>query len=150
MVNLRKLLTLAFVILFSFINCGKSGKSDYIAKVGDEYLDKEKLLHLIPESKDHTEIDEDFVRSLISDWVKNEILYQNAQKYHFDQDKKLQYKADQYFRDLVVNKYLKYHFQNNVNFSEHQLKNFYNENKEIYKRKSEDEKMKHFFKKNYN
>lgn len=140
---------MTFLLLFLLLGCGERRKDDYIAKVGDSYLTKEKFLQMIPESKKMGTIDRNYLNSLISGWVRDEILYKNAQKYHFDRDNNLQYKADQYFQDLVVNEFLKYHFQSNVHFTEQQLRDYYNDNKSIYLRKSKAAKVKHFFTKKY-
>lgn len=129
--------------------CSKVKNDEYIAKVGDQYLNKEQLLRMIPESKKISSMDKNYLNSIISKWVKNEVLYQNAKKYHFDRDQNLKYKAEKYFRDLVIDKYMEYNFQNNIDFSEKQLKIFYNQNKELYKRDSKAAKVKHFFTEKY-
>lgn len=132
-----------------FYNCGKKSKEDYIARVGDKYLTKSKLIKMIPEGKKITGVDDSYLNSLISNWVRDEILFQKAKKSHFDKDENIKYKTEQYFRKLVINKYLSFYFQNEVGFSEKILKEYYNNNKNNYLRNDKSAKVKHYFTKKY-
>ena len=144
---MKKYLFLIF-ILFLFC-CGNKSNEECIARVGNNCLTKEELMHMIPESKKMGVIDRKYLNSLVSSWIKNEILFQKAKDYHFDKDKSLKYKADKYFRDLVVDEYLKYYFQSEINFSEDKIKEYYEKNKDLYIRDSKAAKVKHFFTKKY-
>jgi len=96
------------------------------------------------------DINSKYLYSLVSSWVKKEILYQKAKQMHFDTDEIIQLKTDDYFKDLVVDSFIKYHFQSNVSIDEAEIRNFYLKNKKSFIRIKDEAKVSHVIINDYN
>ncbi len=141
--ELKNIFTL-FILFCLFYSCTDNPeKINYIARVEDSYLTEQKLLELLPEAPPLSATKTEMVKSLISNWTKKQILYQKAQKYHFDEDRILKSRAEDYFKDLVIDAYLKYNFQSNVNITEQEIRDYYFKNKKSFVRTAEEAKITH-------
>jgi len=131
-------------LFFWFLACTDNPeKINYIARVDDTYLTEQKLLEMLPEDKTLSSDKTELVKSLISNWTKKQILFQKAQKYHFDEDPILKNRAEDYFKELVIDAYLKYKFQSNVHITEQEIRDYYFKNKKSFIRTSEEAKIAH-------
>jgi len=107
-----------FVVLLLFSFCGRDVKPvNYIARVNNTYLTKSNLLQMLPDIDNSKFVDEDFVKSVISSWVKNEIIFQHAEKYHFDRDESIAYKVQSYKKEIIIDSYIHYLLQSNISVS---------------------------------
>ena len=137
-------------IIFLLASCSKKeSNKNYIARVNNTFLSKKDLIEMINSEKG-TVFDQNISKSLITKWVKEEILYEKAKKEHFDKDKSINKKLNNYFRSLVIDEYLKFHFQSNVTISNKEIEEFYNKNKESYKLENKALKISHVFVEDYN
>ncbi|MFP4546783.1 MAG: peptidylprolyl isomerase [Fidelibacterota bacterium] len=145
----KNLLIISLLILM--VTCGRKDKQgNYIARVNDSYLTKDDITNILEAKKVNLKLDRATIQSIITKWVKDEILFQKAKKEHFDKDKTLQKKVDDYLRSLVIDEYLKYHFQSNVTINNNEIEEFYKTNKEIYKLDNDALKIRHVYVKDYN
>jgi len=143
----NKYLIILFLLIL-FFNC-EDKKGDSIAYVEDSHLTRKKLQKIVPESKKIGSIDENYLNSIVSDWVQNEILFKEAKKNHFDEDKTIKYKVDKYFKNLVTQEYVNYYIHSKTKISEDKLRKYYRNNKNLFKRNNETVLAKHFFNENY-
>ena len=112
-----------FIALLLFSFCSSDVKPvNYIARVNDAYLTKSDLLKMLPDIDNSKFVDEDFVKSVISSWVKNEIIFQRAEKYHFDRDESIAYKVQNYKKELIIGSYIHYLLQSNISVSENEIR----------------------------
>lgn len=139
---IKKISVLIFLLFFSF--CNKSSEpTDYIARVNNTYLDFRYLQHLYPDIMNDSAPGDDYLKSITSNWVKNEILYEQAKKYHFDKDETIQYKIEDYKKQLIIDSYVKYLLQTNINVSEEEIRNYYIKNKKSFIRDVDEAKVSH-------
>ncbi len=139
-----------FILIISFSSCHKQKKQiEYIAKVGDSYLTETKLLSMIPKYDMNNPIHKTYINSVISNWITKEVIYQKARDYHFEKDKSLLQKRDIFFRDLVIDSYLKYHFQTKISITEKMIKEYYLENRKSFIRNFNEAKISHLLVKEY-
>ncbi|PIS27287.1 MAG: hypothetical protein COT43_11295 [Candidatus Marinimicrobia bacterium CG08_land_8_20_14_0_20_45_22] len=145
---MRKFFLLALIpLLFS---CGThSDKNNVIARVGKSVLTQKDLEKMIPEALENFPISENFVNSLVSNWVRKETLYQKAKEYHFDRDEYLRVKTDNFLRDLTIDSYIRYILQNNIKISEVEIDNYYTMNKNSFVRDKDEAKISHVIVKNF-
>ncbi|HCK99007.1 MAG TPA: hypothetical protein DHW42_02715 [Candidatus Marinimicrobia bacterium] len=131
-------------ILFSFLGCGNEQKPlDYIARVNDTYLTKEDLAKMLPNIDNSKFTDVEQLKSIISSWVKNEILYQNAKKYHFDKNESISYKVNNYKKSLIVDSYIQFLLQSNVTVSDTEIRDYYINNRKSFMRNTDEAKVTH-------
>jgi len=132
------------LFLIAFSTCDISNKPpDYIARVNDVYLTTYYLQNTYPEMDSDSFTSDDYIKSIISNWVKNEILYQQAEKYHFDKEESIQYKIESYKKQLIIDSYVHYLLQTNINVSENEIRNFYFQNRNSFLRDVDEAKVSH-------
>ncbi len=134
-----------FIFLFTFLAfCGRKNEPvDYIAHVNDIYLTKDDLLKNIPDIDDKNLTDINYIKSLITTWVKNEILYQQAKKYHFDKDETIVYKVNNFQKQLTIDSYIHFLLQSNISVSDKEIRTFYLENRNSFIRDVDEAKVSH-------
>jgi len=141
---------ITFITLFILSCNSKTDNKDYIARVGNTYLNKEDFSYMIPESNGTKLLNRDNLNSIISSWVKKEILFQKAKEYHFDKDESLRIKTDEFFRDLTIDSYIKYFLQTNVSISEQEIRDYYLNNKTCFVRDFDEAKVSHILVQDFN
>ncbi len=141
---MKKNVFVVVLLLFSF--CSRDAEPvDYIARVNNAYLTKNNLLRMLPDIDNSKFVDEDFVKSIVSSWVKNEIIFQQAKKYHFDRDESIAYKVQNYEKELIVGSYIHYLLQSNISVSENEIRDYYFKNRKSFKRNVDEAKVSHVF-----
>ncbi|MBN2281318.1 MAG: peptidyl-prolyl cis-trans isomerase [Candidatus Marinimicrobia bacterium] len=139
------------ISIFLLTGCHKKNKGyQYIARVDDSFLTQEELLEMIERKTTGGIKEENFINSIITDWVKDEIIFQKAKKEHFDKDKNIKNKVEDYCRSLVIDEYLKNHFQSTVTISNKEIEDFYESNKESFLLEKDALKISHIFVEDYN
>eukprot|EP01156_Anaeramoeba_ignava_P010161 Anaeramoba_ignava/a478997_10.p3 GENE.a478997_10~~a478997_10.p3 ORF type:complete len:274 (+),score=47.91 a478997_10:2054-2875(+) len=143
--------SITFILIgFLFVACSKEkSKTDYIARVNDSYLPTDEVAKII-KVQNLNMSDSHIGKSIVTKWVKEEIIYQKAKKEHFDKDQNIKRKVENYYRSLVVDEYLKYHFQSNVTISNQEIEDYYNNNKEMFQLQNDALKISHVFVEDYN
>lgn len=137
----RRIYLFCFLALFSCAD--KNKDTHYIARVGKATLSQNELKNMLFESNSQRQFDQNYIHSLITSWMKKEILYQKAKQYHFEKDPAIQSKVDNFFRDLTIDTFIKYYVQTNVAISENEIKEFYNSNKKSYTRNTDEARVSH-------
>lgn len=147
---MRKYIPIILIFLL-LTQCGKKEKTNnYIARVNDSYLTKDEVNQIIDRKALKQNYDPNILKSIVTKWVKEEIIYQKAKKEHFDKDENIHQKVEDYYRSLVIDEYLKNHFQSTVTISNKEIEDFYESNKEMFLLEKEALKISHVFVEDYN
>ena len=124
--------------------CGsRPNNTDYIARVGNTELTDTDLRSILSDSYDNRIMDQSYLNSLITSWTKKEILFQKAKEFHFHDDPAIKFKVDDFYRDLTIDAYIKYHIQTNVSFTEEEIRAYYESNKRSFTRDTDEAKVSH-------
>jgi parvulin-like peptidyl-prolyl isomerase len=123
------------VLSLLFLMCSKKQvPADYFARVNDTYLTKDELLKILPDPDNPKFADKDYIKSIISSWIENEIIFQRAKKYHFDRDESILYKVKKYEKELIIDSYIHYLMQSNVTVTENEIRDYYFKNRSSFTR----------------
>jgi len=139
-----------FVFLTAFSFCNNSNEPvDYIARVNDVYLTTNYIRNIYPDMDSDNFASDDYLKSITSSWVKNEILYQQAERYHFDKEESIQYKIENYKKQLIIDSYVHFLLQTNIDVSENEIRNFYFQNRSSFLRDVDEAKVSHLILENF-
>ena len=131
-----------FLTAFSF--CNNTNKpADYIARVNDVYLTSDYFYKICPEIETDIITGDDYVKSITSSWVKNEILFKQAKKHHFDKNESIQYKTENYRKQLIIDSYIHFLLQTNIYVSENEIRDHYFQNRGSFLRNVDEAKVSH-------
>lgn len=135
--------------LLFFFSCSRH-HDDYLARVGRSFLTKEDLAKMLPDAGLNPNISKNNVNSVVSSWVKKEVLFQQARSYHFDRDENIRARVNDFYRDLVIDAFIKYYLQTNVAISEDEIRNYYLQNKNSFIRDREEARVTHVIVQDFN
>jgi len=135
----------AFILFLLFFSlCSKNqAPLDYLARVNDTYLTKDELLKILPDPDNPKFTDDDYIKSIISSWIENEIIYQRAKKYHFDRDESILFKVKKYKKELIIDSYIHYIIQSNVTVTEKEIRDYYFKNRSSFIREFDEAVVSH-------
>lgn len=122
-------ITIIYALLF-FTFCSEEKKNDdFLARVNDSYLTREDIASLVDTSRtDNSEIN-----FLIKEWTKNELLFQKAIEEGITDRKIYDDILLRSSKELAVSLLIKDKFESfDIEFSEQDLINFYNDNKTLF------------------
>ncbi|MCH8034153.1 MAG: hypothetical protein IH950_10430 [Bacteroidetes bacterium] len=129
--NQIKIISLLFFTVIFLLGCGEEHKkTDYVARVNDSYLSKEKLLSMID-----TNSSSNFYRNeVIRKWINREVLYQEAVKEGILDKEDYKSLITKTERELaatfVLNQYV---LSEKINFDPVDLITFYKENQNDFR-----------------
>ena len=121
---------LLLVSLFLF-SCSKPEKPDsYIARVNDSYLKESELY----EMADSQFVSEKFRSAFIKNWVRQEILFQEAVKQGITDSKEFKRAIENSRRQLAASLLLEnFSASSQLNVTQAELENYYNENQSSFR-----------------
>lgn len=131
---------IAFIfLLLNFVSCKylqpiNEDQEKVIARVGDAKFYKKDLIKLLPKNikkEDSTLL----AAKAINSWAKQELFYQNAKLNLSEKQKEITQLIEKYRQDLLINKYKQALIDKNLDtvITYHDIKKFYQENKNIFK-----------------
>lgn len=129
--NQIKTISLMFFAVIFLFGCGEEHKkTDYVARVNDSYLSKEKLLSMI----DTTSSNNFYRNEVIRKWINREVLYQEAVKEGILDKEDYKSLITKTERELaatfVLNQYV---LNEKINFDPVDIITFYEENQNDFK-----------------
>jgi len=129
--NQIKTISLMFFAVIFLFGCGEEHKkTDYVARVNDSYLSKEKLLSMI----DTTSSSNFYRNEVIRKWINREVLYQEAVKEGILDKEDYKSLITKTERELaatfVLNQYV---LNEKINFDPVDIITFYEENQNDFK-----------------
>jgi hypothetical protein len=137
MVNLRKhsskIFFLAALVCFLFIaaGCSKKEKSaSIVAKVNDAVLTEDDLNIALSQDRNKGKFREEYVQN----WIEKEVLFQQASKKGIQDESQFKFMADLNKKELAVALFIsKIMDENNVDISDNDIRNYYENNKEDFR-----------------
>ena len=134
-----------FIFLYAFlffIACQVENKTngDVVARVGNERLTKEALLHSVGSEPSDVDV---FSRS-INSWVEKKLLYQAALSIGLDKDLSLTNKRDLFYENLLISSFIEIQTKKGVVTTKKEVSDYYLKNKESFKRIDDEVVVKHF------
>ena len=118
------------VCLLALSGCNNRYDSgEVLARVGTSVLTKEDMLVQVPEYREAE------VQNRVTQWVNTELLYLAGLDAGFNKDFTIANKVDDYRKKLIGRTYLDLVLQSRVHVSIEEIKSFYLEQKETFKRR---------------
>ena len=120
---------IAIIALFALAGCSKTNDNvEVLARVGNSVLTKDAIMNEYPEYR-AVEIE-----SRVTQWVNAELLYHAGVGAGFHKDLAIMNQVDEYRKKLIGQTYLEMTLQSLVRVSVEEIKEFYTEKKETFKR----------------
>ena len=118
------------VALFFLVGCNKTNDSvEVLARVGNSVLTKDVVLNRLPEYRAAE------VENQVTQWINAELLYLAGVHAGFNKDLTVIGQVDDYRKKLIGQTYLDMVLQSRVYVSTEEIKDFYTEQKEMFKRR---------------
>ena len=141
---MKRLSVLLFAAALSALSfsCGPEDHSPPVAKVGDAVLSQARLAESLPIGADEFEGAER--TAFIDNWVRQELLYQEALDQGLDDDPGIRELLEQTRRDLLVATLLDRHFEGReTRFDEAEVEAYYQERREEFLRDRPEIRVRH-------
>ena len=125
-----------------FVACGVDNKKeeDFVARVGEDILTKEKLLFLTGSRVGEADV---FSRA-IDRWVKNKLLYRAALSMGLDKDLALIKEKNLFYENLLVSSFIDIQTKKKAKTTKKEVSDYYLKNKASFKRIDDEVIIKHF------
>ncbi|MBT3648771.1 MAG: peptidyl-prolyl cis-trans isomerase [Flavobacteriales bacterium] len=130
---LPRILIFILVGILAFSCQSERSKEPIVVQIGEKYLTLSELRESIPDdltAEDSTEL----ASTQIQSWINNELMYDKA-RYNLDQEvSNIELRVDKYRKELFIFAYEKEMVNQKLdtNISESEIKEFYNENQQIF------------------
>jgi peptidyl-prolyl cis-trans isomerase C len=120
---------------------------EVIARVDDEVL-TQKDLEAILAGAGGGFISPEQKRDYVKRWIEIQILYREAKRRKIDQDENIKWRIDQAVQSIIIEGFLEKVLKDKVKVSEEEVKQYYQENKNKFRREQEEVKISHILVKN--
>jgi len=118
------------VALLALVGCNKTNDNvEVLARVGNSVLTKDVVLNRLPEYRAAE------VENQVTQWINAELLYLAGVHAGFNKDLTVIGQVDDYRKKLIGQTYLDMVLQSRVYVSTEEIKDFYTEQKEMFKRR---------------
>ena len=129
--RMYKVVSIALVALLALTNCNKTNENvEVLARVGSSVLTKEAVMNRFPEYRMAD------VESQVGQWVNAELLYVAGVHAGFNKDLAVVSQVEDYQKKLIGQTYLEMALGSRVGVSTKEITGFYNEQKEMFKRRA--------------
>ena len=120
---------IAIITLFALAGCNKTNDNvEVLARVGNSVLTKDAVMN---EYSEYRAVE---IESRVTQWINAELLYHAGMGAGFHKDLTIVNKVDEYRKKLIGQTYLEMTLQSLVRVSAEEIKEFYTEKKETFKR----------------
>ncbi|MBD3300319.1 MAG: hypothetical protein GF347_03125 [Candidatus Moranbacteria bacterium] len=125
----------AMLLLFLTLSCENQADlpDDLVAQVNDHYLLEEQLNYSVPQDLGQ-ELSLSLKKSIITEWVNRDLLYQAAQKENLALSAKNAFLVNQYEKSLLVQQYLEQNIDRSFNISQKDIEDYYDEHRQEFLR----------------
>ena len=118
------------IVLLTLASCEKTDKNvEVLAKVGNDVLTKKEVINRFPEYQTAD------VESQVTQWVSAELLYTAGVRAGFNKDLAIVNQVEDYQKKLIGQTYLELALGSRTGVSTKEIKDFYNAQKEMFKRR---------------
>jgi len=120
----------ALIALLTLANCNKTNKNvDVLARVGSAVLTKNAVINRFPEYRTAD------VENQVAQWVNAELLYVAGVRAGVNKDVAIVTRVEDYQKKLIGQTYLEMVLRSRVGVSTDEIKDFYDEHKETFRRR---------------
>jgi len=143
---------LILTLFFGWGGCKKKEQTqkppkDVIARVNEGVLTEKDLEMDIPEAQ-RGFITPQQKRDYVRAWIQNEILHQEAKRKRIDQDEAVKWRIDRAVRSTIIEAFLEKELGDRVKVSEDEAQQYYQKNKNAFRREEEEVRISHILVKN--
>ena len=125
-----KPLGIVLITLLTLANCNKTNENlDVLARVENAVLTKKEVISRFPEYRVAD------VENQVTQWVKAELLYVAGIRAGINKDVAIVNRVEDYQKKLIGQTYLEMALRSRVGVSTDEIKDFYDEQKETFKRR---------------
>ncbi len=145
MKNLGKIVLIGALIV-GFVRCQnqRPRAEDIVAQVGNAYLTRQTLKAIIPEHLPE-DVRQVYLRKLVDNWVKSQLLAQQAQQSGIDLTVRDQWEMDNLHRQLLSEAYIANQVPMDFEIPEKEIRTYYETYKDEFKRDREEVHLIHLF-----
>ena len=140
------ILLLAF--LLSGMRCGeaekKSRPKDALVCINDECLTERDIEYQIPDAYRGSVTPEE-KKEYVKRWIRNEIIYQEAERQKVDQDKEVKSLVKQGIRDIVVKEFIDQKLKDKLKVTEEEARRYYQQNRQQFVWEDDYVRISHIF-----
>ena len=131
-----------FYAFLFFVACSpdKRTEGEIVARVGNESLNKKDLFLLVENKVGGG----GFYSRAVNSWVEKKLFYNAALSVGLDKDLSLIKERDLFYENLLVSSFIKTQTRKGVKTTKKEVSNYYIENKDSFKRISDEVVVKHF------
>lgn len=121
----------SFLLILGLISCSQENKSNkYVAKINNEILTEEQLKSALSDEQNKGKYREEYIQN----WIKTEILFQEAQKKGIVDDNQFKSFLEHSKKELAVSLLLKkYSEENKIETTDEDINKYYEDHKEEFK-----------------
>ena len=121
---------IVLIALLTLANCNKTNENvEVLARVGNSVLTKDIVINRFPEYRVAD------VENQVTQWVNVELLYAAGIRAGFNKDVAIVNQVKDYQKKLIGQTYLEMVLQSRIGVSTDEIKDFYTEQKEMFKRR---------------
>ena len=136
---MNKTAGIILIALLTLSSCNKTNKNvEVLARVGNSVLTKDAVINRFPEYRAED------VENQISQWVNGELLYVAGLRMGFNKDVTIMNQVEDYQKKLIGQTYLDMALRSRTGVSLDEIKDFYLEQKETFKRRHGEALINHF------
>ncbi len=143
----RYMLGMAFFVIILYLwacNKPKELPENLVAQVNDQYLLNSQLSYRVPPGLDH-DVALALKKSIISDWVETEALYQEARTEGMALNEKERFFVNEYAKALLVQRYLDQRLDRDYKIPQKEIENYYRDHKKEFVRTEDEVHLIHVF-----
>ena len=129
--RMYKVVGITLVALLALANCNKTNENvEVLARVGSSVLTKDAVMKRFPEYRKAD------VENQVGQWINAELLYTAGVRAGFNKDLAVLSRVEDYQKKLIGQTYLEMALGSRTGVSTKEIKDFYNAQKEMFKRRS--------------
>ena len=131
-------------LAFSGCRGDRPADDEIVARVGDEYLTREVVLTLTPESVEGENRDF-YVRQIVEQWIENQILAQMARKDGIQFSEMEEWQIDKLKSEILANKFIGTRLPYDIKVTDKEAENYYQENEDQFRRNQNEVHLIHLY-----
>jgi peptidyl-prolyl cis-trans isomerase C len=142
----QKLIFILFPLFFFLSACNSSGPQgkEIVAKIGDNYLTRDVVLSLTPNTLTGADR-EYFIKRIIEQWIDNQTLALKALQEDYELTTKENWQIQNLEADMLAAKYLNTKMKLNYHVTDQEIEDYYQANQDQFKRQFDEVHLIHLY-----
>lgn len=129
--NNCRIFSVLLLAIFVISGCSKQESENHLARVNNEYLNKEQLNLASTSILSNEEPDRE-IRELAENWIVTELLYQEGLRHKLDKNPDIKNQVVQYQKQLIANQYLQYEIGDEITAGDEEINEYYFNNRDQF------------------